>query len=144
MKTDAVLAGSLEQCPIMKISEKDTNKFVLLCDGTQFPFVSVVEIFDEGGKTPPNIHMEAHEYFYVILGEGEAVIAGETVPLAPGCFLIVSPGHTHEVRNTGKGKLYCLTTMIPDEKFSDLIKSGVKAELDEEDRKVLAGLAMRV
>jgi len=143
MKTEVMLAGSYADCPVMKISEKDSNKFVLLCDGGQVPFVSVVEIFDEGGKTPPNIHREAYEYFYVIKGEGEAVIAGETVALAPGSYLIVAPGHTHEVRNTGSGKLYVLTTMVPDERFSDLIKSGIPAELDEEDVAVLSGLSAK-
>jgi len=135
--TKEMLAGSLAGCPVMKISPKDTNKFVLLCDGEQAGFVSVVEIFDAGGKTPPNIHMEAVEYFYVLKGEGIAFVNGQSVDLKPGSFLIVQPGHTHEVHNTGKSKLYCLTTMVPDEKFSTLIKSGIPAELDEEDLAVL-------
>jgi len=131
--TKEMLAGSLTECPVMKISAKDTNKFVLLCDGQQTGFVSVVEIFDAGGKTPPNIHKEAVEYFYVIKGEGVAYVNGQRVDLKPGAFLFVQPGHTHEVHNTGDSRLYVLTTMVPDEMFSDLIKSGIPAELDEED-----------
>jgi hypothetical protein len=45
------------------------------------------------------------------------------------------------LENTGPGKLYCLTTMMPDEGFSDLIRNGVKAALDAADRAVLAGVA---
>ncbi|WP_296979028.1 cupin domain-containing protein [Thermobacillus sp. ZCTH02-B1] len=131
--TKEMLAGTLTDCPVMKISAKDTNKFVLLCDGQQTGFVSVVEIFDVGGKTPPNIHHGAVEYFYVMKGTGKAYVNGQSVDLKPGSFLFVQPGHTHEVHNTGDSRLYVLTTMVPDEKFSDLIKAGIPAELDEAD-----------
>ncbi|MEI7024287.1 cupin domain-containing protein [Paenibacillus sp. y28] len=140
MHQPTVLAGHFEQCPVYKISSKDSNKFVLLCDREQAPFVSVVEIFDEGGQTPPNEHAEAYEYFYVLAGEGIARVNDAEIDIRPGSYFIVSPGNTHEVRNTGKGRLYVLTTMVPDERFSDLIKNGPAAELDEEDLRVLRGL----
>lgn len=140
MTFEGLVLGRFEDCPVRKISSKDSNKFVLLCDGTQAPFVSVVEIFDAGGKTPPNEHAEAHEYFYVLEGEGVAVVGEMETSIRTGSFFIVPPGHNHEVRNTGAGRLYVLTTMVPDEKFSDLIKSGPAASLDEEDLKVLRGL----
>ncbi|ALS22564.1 MULTISPECIES: cupin domain-containing protein [Paenibacillus] len=133
------VAGNYTECPVHKISEKDSNKFVLLCDGEQAPFVSVLEIFDEGGKTPPNEHAAAHEYFYVLAGEGTAVVGDTKIPVRTGSFFIVPPGNNHEVHNTGKGRLYVLTTMIPDEQFSNLIKSGPAASLDEEDLRVIEG-----
>lgn len=135
-----VIAGTIEQCAVHKISEKDTNKFVLLCDQTQAGFVSVVEIFETGGETPPNVHKEAQEYFYVLHGEGVATINETEIALAPGAFIIVPPGHTHQVKNTGNGRLYTLTTMVPDEEFSDLIKRGPKVELDEADLSILSGV----
>lgn len=141
MSIQGLVAGNFLDCPVHKISEKDSNKFVLLCDREQAPFVSVVEIFDEGGQTPPNEHAEAHEYFYVISGEGVAVVGDTEIPVKPGSFFIVPPGNNHQVRNTGKGRLYVLTTMIPDEKFSDLIKKGPVAHLDEEDIRIIQGVA---
>ncbi|MBE3554529.1 MAG: cupin domain-containing protein [Thermicanus sp.] len=141
MTIPGLVFGDFENCPVRKISSKDTNKFVLLCDGTQVPFVSVVEIFDKGGKTPPNEHADAYEYFYVISGEGVAVVGEMELPFSSGSYFIVPPGKKHEVRNTGEGRLYVLTTMVPDEKFSDLIKAGPIAGLDEEDIAVLKGKA---
>ncbi|WP_217592392.1 cupin domain-containing protein [Cohnella sp. GbtcB17] len=134
-----LVLGRFEQCPVRKISAKDTNKFVLLCDGTQAPFVSVVEIFDKDGQTPPNEHAEAHEYFYVLSGEGVAVVGDKEAAIGTGSFFVVPPGNNHQVRNTGSGRLYVLTTMVPDEGFSDLIKSGPEAMLDEDDLRVLNG-----
>lgn len=141
MTTDMkLLAGSLKDCPVKKISANDSNKFVLLCDGDQASFVSVVEIFDENGKTPPNVHPSAVEYFYVLKGEGKAVVGGQMVEIRTGSFLIVPPGLSHEVHNTGQGRLYVLTTMVPDEKFSAMIKAGPVAELDEDDLNVLLAI----
>lgn len=139
MTIPGLVLGHFEQCAVRKISARDTNKFVLLCDGTQAPFVSVVEIFDEGGQTPPNEHAEAFEYFYVLEGEGTAIVGEAETAIRKGSFFVVPPGNNHQVRNTGAGRLYVLTTMVPDEKFSDLIKSGPEASLDEEDLRVLSG-----
>ena len=43
----------------------------------------------------------------------------------------------HVVENSGRDKLYCLTTMMPDEHFAALIRSGIPMTLDDEDRRVL-------
>ncbi|SFJ49680.1 Cupin domain-containing protein [Paenibacillus sp. UNC496MF] len=139
MSIPGLIAGHYADCPVRKISPRDTNKFVLLCDGAQAPFVSVVEIFDEGGQTPPNEHAAAVEYFYVLAGEGAAIVGETELPIRQGSFFIVPPGNNHQVRNTGRGRLYVLTTMVPDEAFSDLIKAGPEASLDEADLAVLNG-----
>lgn len=135
------VVGHFEDCPVYKISPGDTNKFVLLCDREQVPFVSVVEIFDVDGKTPPNEHAEAFEYFYVLAGEGKALVGETEVDIRAGSFFVVPPGNNHQVTNTGATRLYVLTTMIPDEKFSDLIKNGPSANLDEEDLTILRGIS---
>lgn len=139
---DGLVLGHFEQCEVRKISSKDSNKFVMLCDGTQVPFVSVVEIFDAGGQTPPNEHSGAYEYFYVLAGEGIAIVGDMETGIRTGSFFVVPPGNNHQVKNTGEGRLYVLTTMVPDEEFSDLIKSGPAASLDEEDLAVLRGAAL--
>jgi oxalate decarboxylase/phosphoglucose isomerase-like protein (cupin superfamily) len=51
--------------------------------------------------------------------------------------LIVPPGLTHVVENIGPGKLYCLTTMMPDEEFAALIRAGIPTALTDEDLRVL-------
>lgn len=139
MTIHTMLAGNFRSAPVRQISAADSNKFVLLCDGTQVPFVSVIEIFDVGGKTPPNEHAEAFEYFYVLFGEGIAKVGDSIADIKQGSYFVVAPGQTHQVVNTGSTKLYVLTTMVPDEKFSDLIKSGPEASLDEEDIRILSG-----
>ena len=136
------LAGAT--CPVFRIAPGETNKFVMLVDPLieKTEFIQVLEIFDVGGFTPPNQHRAADEVFVVLHGEGVATLgddeSGEAhIDVKAGSVLLLRPGHAHAVRNTGVTRLYCLTTMVPDEDFAKLITSGVKDKLDEEDRRVL-------
>ena len=124
-----------------RISEHDTNYMALIADPIRdkVPFTAFVEIFDVGGKTPPNTHSEAHEMFYILSGEGIATCDGASRPIRAGDSVVVTPGHEHVIENTGPAKLYCLTVMIPNEGFAELVRNGIPVQLDGQDLKVLAG-----
>jgi mannose-6-phosphate isomerase-like protein (cupin superfamily) len=128
-------------CRVSRISPADTNKFVMMVDpvADRVPFVSVVEIFEQGGRTPPNVHHEAHEMFYVLSGRGRAYCDGKTYDVAQGDTLVLPPGMEHVVENTGPGRLYCLTVMVPNEGFAELIRAGADMTLDTADRAVIDG-----
>jgi len=123
------------QCPVYRIAAGETNKFVMLVDPLieQTGFIQVLEIFDVGGFTPPNQHRAAEEVFVVLYGHGQASLGADVLNIRPGTVLLLRPGHTHAVRNTGQTRLYCLTTMVPDEDFAKLITSGVPDVLDAQD-----------
>jgi mannose-6-phosphate isomerase-like protein (cupin superfamily) len=129
------------ECRVSRISPGDTNKFVMMVDpvADKLPFVSVVEIFETGGKTPPNVHQHAHEMFYVLSGRGRAYCDGKTYEVAKGDTLVLPPGMEHVVENTGPDKLYCLTVMVPNEGFAELIRNGAPMTLDGADRAVITG-----
>jgi mannose-6-phosphate isomerase-like protein (cupin superfamily) len=135
-----VVAKSMASCRAFRISPRDTNYFALVFDpeGDGVDLTCVVEIFTKGGKTPPNAHARAHEMFFVLHGEGIAHCDGRATPLKMGDALLVRPGATHVIENTGPGKLYTLTVMVPDEDFAALIRGGTPVELDAEDKAVIA------
>lgn len=137
--TQPFLARLAQQHWVRRIHPNEPNKFVLLADPVAdgAAFVQVIEIFDLGGCTPPNRHQAAQELFLVLHGSGEAEVDGVSLPLQAGSTLLLMPGCTHVVRNTGETRLYCLTTMVPNEEFAELIRSGTPASLDEEDLRVL-------
>ncbi len=126
---------------VFRISPQDTNYFAVLFDKQQDDIdnIFVVEIFTVGGATPPNAHVHAHEFFYVLQGEGVASCNGNEVIIGKGDALLLHPGNEHLIRNTGNGKLYTLTVMTPNEGFAELIRSGEPMTLDEEDLRVLSG-----
>jgi mannose-6-phosphate isomerase-like protein (cupin superfamily) len=125
-----------------RISPDDTNYMVCIADPVAdgdagIGFTAIVEIYRTGGRTPPNTHATAHELFYVLAGEGVAYCDGERVPLGPGDAIVVAPGTEHVVENTGPGKLYTLTVMVPNEDFAELIHNGTEVPLDAEDLAVI-------
>jgi len=124
-----------------RIGPQDTNYFAVLFDQHQdgIENVFVVEIFAVGGATPPNEHAEAHEFFYVLEGEGIARCNDQETAIRKGDALLLHPGNEHAIRNTGAGKLYTLTIMTPNEGFAELIRRGIPVTLDEEDLRVLQG-----
>lgn len=131
--------------PVFRISKTDTNKFVLLVNPLfeATPFIQVIEIFDVGGFTPVNKHNLAHEVFYVLYGHGEAHTSNGITPLKAGATLLLKPGHMHAVKNTGSTRLYCLTTMVPNEGFAELICAGVPDTLDAEDYAALGWIKLK-
>ena len=124
-----------------RIAPGDTNYFACLLDPITdgAGFTLVVEIFAPGGATPPNTHRAAQEAFFVLRGEGRARAGEAWMPIKAGDTLMLPPGTEHVVENTGSGKLYCLTLMVPDEDFAALIRSGTPMELDADDVAVLSG-----
>lgn len=122
-----------------RISPHDTNRLAIVFDPqvANMSLTFCVEIFDVGGKTPPNRHQLAIEMFFVLKGEGTATCDGKTVAVQAGDSILVPPTGTHEICNTGAERLYALCIMIPNEDFAELIRSGTPVELDEEDMAVL-------
>jgi mannose-6-phosphate isomerase-like protein (cupin superfamily) len=125
-----------------RISPHDTNRLAIMFDPTiaNMSLTYCVEIFDVGGKTPPNRHQMAVELFFVLKGEGIASCDGKRVPIQAGDSILVPPTGTHEIENTGSDRLYTLCLMVPNEDFAELIRSGTPVELDAEDLAVLKRL----
>jgi len=140
MQTD-VIARHADSLQGFRISPNDTNYFACLFDpiADGVSFTLVVEIFNPGGKTPPNTHADAYESFFVLAGTGIASCGGAAFPIGPGDAFVLKPGVEHVVENTGEKKLYCLTLMTPNEGFAELIRNGTPVEITDEDRAVLTG-----
>ena len=122
-----------------RISPGDSNRLAIVFDPTvaNMSLTYCVEIFDVGGKTPPNRHLIAVEMFFVLKGQGRAICDGKTVDIAAGDSILVPPNGVHVIENTGPTRLYTLCIMVPNEDFAELIRSGTPVELDQEDLDVL-------
>jgi mannose-6-phosphate isomerase-like protein (cupin superfamily) len=97
-----------------RISPDATNRLAIVFDPAtvNLSITYCIEIFDVGGKTPPNRHQFAVETFFVLKGEGIAVCDGKEVAIRSGDTLLVPPTGVHEIRNTGAERLYTLTVAI--------------------------------
>jgi len=142
MMTLPAIAKHATDLQAFRISPGDSNYFACLLDplADGVSFTLVVEIFEPGGKTPPNTHGIAEEAFFVLAGTGRAIAGPMTREIGPGDVLVLRPGVEHVVENTGAGKLYCLTMMTPNEGFAELIRGGTPVTLTDEDRAVIGGV----
>lgn len=136
-----MIAKSRESYRAYRITPQDTNRLVPVFDpiGEKANFLFPIEIFDVGGKTPPNVHRQAQEMFFVLHGEGRADCSGTETMLKAGDSMLLMPGTTHVVENTGKDRLYCMTVMVPNEDFAELIRTGIPEELDDADWAIISG-----
>ncbi len=127
---------------VYRISPTDSNRLAIIFDSTNAntSLTCCIEIFDVGGQTPPNRHQWAVEMFFVLKGEAIAMCDGKIANIKAGDSLLVPPTGTHLIKNTGSTRLYTLTVMVPNEDFSELIRSGTPVELDAEDMAVLGRL----
>ena len=133
---------STKDYQVYRISPNDSNRLAIIFDSTNAntSLTCCIEIFDVGGQTPPNRHQWAVEMFFVLKGEAIAMCDGKSAAIKAGDSLLVPPTGTHLIKNTGSTRLYTLTVMVPNEDFSELIRSGIPTELDEEDMAVLGRL----
>ena len=134
-----------QEYQVYRISPDATNRLAIVFDRASANVSSLivcVEIFDVGGKQPPNRHQWAVEMFFILKGEGLAHCDGKAVPIQAGDSLLVPPTGIHFIENTGSGRLYALCIMVPNEHFAELIRSGIEVELDEEDLAVLCRTAL--
>jgi mannose-6-phosphate isomerase-like protein (cupin superfamily) len=141
VKLSPMITRRIADLETFKISEKDTNYFAMIADPIrdQVPFSIFLEIFEPGGKTPWHRHGQAHEMFFVLSGEAKSVCDGMEVHVKAGESFIVRPGHEHEVINVGTDKLYCLTVMLPNEDFAELVRSGFRVPLTAGDIAKITG-----
>lgn len=120
------------------ISPGDNVKLALLAGPDEGLDHSVLfEIWEPGGAQPPNMHPRATETFFFLKGEGEAESDGRVTPVRAGQLLVLPPGTTHRIRNSRAGRLYAITTMLPDDGFASLVRRGPVAPLDDADLAVL-------
>jgi mannose-6-phosphate isomerase-like protein (cupin superfamily) len=94
------------------------------------------EIWEPGGAQPPNSHPRSVETFYFLAGSGTAHCDGAVRAVTAGDFLVLPPGSTHRIVNTGAGRLYSVTTMSPDAGFAAFVRGGEPVPLDDADLSV--------
>ena len=131
---------TLKDYQAYRISPEDNNRLAIIFDPSNAndSLTVCVEIFDVGSATPPHRHNFAVEMFFILKGEGMAVCDGKEVPLHSGDSVLMPKTGTHYLKNTGSERLYVLCIMVPNDDFSELIRSGVPATLDETDIRVLS------
>ena len=65
------------------------------------------------GRSPEMRNESSEEVFYVISGNGHAMVGGKRHPLGPGTALFVPPGWPYTIENSGHEELPLLSILSP-------------------------------
>lgn len=60
-------------------------------DDVGVPFTFGLEIFERNHRTPPHVHSQAHELFFILSGTGTAFCDGRSFPVAAGDIVVFPP-----------------------------------------------------
>ncbi len=135
---NAPLYFDVESAQPYLISAGDSVKLAVVHHPDSSYDVSVIyEVWEVGGSQPINSHERSIETFWFLAGNGIAYSDDNVVEVASGGFLVLPPKSKHRIVNTGKSRLYAITTMSPDDGFAKLITSGIPTTFDPEDFEVL-------
>lgn len=98
---------------IKKLTKENTNFRTVLHTGkfSQIVAMSLLVSEDIGEEVHPN----TDQMLFIIEGEGEAIINGETREIEKHGVIFVPAGVTHNFKNTGDEKLKLFTVYAPPE-----------------------------
>ena len=89
----------------------------------------VIMTIPPGGEIGAETHEDTDQILTFVSGTGEAVVAGETKPVAQGDLVVVPAGTHHNFRNTGVNPLVLYTVYGPSE-HADGAVHATKEEAD--------------
>ncbi len=100
----------LDQIPWEPFGGKTKNIYRKSLSSLNFPsgFKASLTLAKPGGEFPEHVDPYTH-IFYILEGEGEALVDGQKVPLKKGTALTVAAGKKHGYRNSGLGDLLLIT-----------------------------------
>jgi len=70
------------------------------------------DILPPGASVGPHPHADDEELYVILSGQGEMELDGQVHPVAAGDAVVVFPGGTHALRNTGAAPLRLLVVCL--------------------------------
>lgn len=98
---------------LIKINAKDDFKVIAGTKRSQSATMVLQPASSTGGSD--NKHKSSDQWLYVLSGNGEAIVAGQTLKIETGSLLLIEAGETHEIKNNGKEPLKTLNFYCPPE-----------------------------
>jgi quercetin dioxygenase-like cupin family protein len=106
------------------------DRYTIKCGGndTSGAFAMVEAIVFPGGGPPPHIHRREDEALFVLDGELEFNVDGQTFPATSGAWVTLERGSLHFFRNTGTKPAKMLIMVTPaglEEFFKEIGRTAV-------------------
>jgi mannose-6-phosphate isomerase-like protein (cupin superfamily) len=80
-----------------------------------------------GGSTTPHRHWKTEEIYYILEGQGQMTIAGESRLVGMGDAIAIPPGAMHQITNCGPQTLKFLCCCAPGYEHDDTVLEESKS-----------------
>lgn len=117
----------MQHFTIATVAEQSADFRRVLWTGTRTQLVIMTIPVD--GEIGEETHEDIDQILTFVSGTGEALVSGETRPVAQGDLVVVPAGTRHNFRNTGVNPLVLYTVYGPPE-HADGVVHATKAEAD--------------
>ena len=75
---------------------------------------SIAEItIPPGGSAMPHLHKKTEESYFILSGTATLFIQGENLILTTGETVLIEPGETHQILNSGEEDLVFIAVCVP-------------------------------
>lgn len=87
-----------------------------------------------GGEIGLETHGHVEQILFVLSGQGEAILNGQKQAIGGGSVVVVTPGTSHNIVNTGNESLKVYTVYAPPNHIDGRVhKTKAEADADEAD-----------
>jgi mannose-6-phosphate isomerase-like protein (cupin superfamily) len=94
---------NLNEVPVGKITGRETRDLISgKTVGSKGISLRIADVLPGALCTPGHVHTECEEVIFILSGQGEIKIGGETFPMKIGDAILLPTGVPHLIRNTGK------------------------------------------
>jgi mannose-6-phosphate isomerase-like protein (cupin superfamily) len=94
---------NLNDVPVGKITGRETRDLISgKTVGSKGISLRIADVLPGALCTPGHVHTECEEVIFILSGQGEIKIGGETFPMKIGDAILLPTGVPHLIRNTGK------------------------------------------
>jgi quercetin dioxygenase-like cupin family protein len=114
----------------------DHYTFLVTGEESGNAYFAMEALVPPGGGPPPHIHTCEDETFYLVEGELEFTLGGETAVVGAGGFVNVPRGTVHNFRNTGAGTARMILTFTPagiEKWFEETLEPAPNGAVDAPD-----------
>jgi quercetin dioxygenase-like cupin family protein len=104
-----------------ELVQREARHHRILCE---LPALEVIELCfgPDFEGVDPHTHADHADCFYVLDGQAEFMVDGETLRAGPGSFVAAPIGTVHGFRNAGDGELRMLNIHAPTTGFADRMR----------------------
>lgn len=117
---------NIEDCPQFITKDRSKIRELMAPRNSGIRRQSLAEaVVPVGCATEEHYHKKSEEIYYILTGQGDIRVNGETAAVKPGDAIALPPGSVHKIWNRGPTDLVFLCLCVPSYEHEDTVITEV-------------------